>query len=80
MRYLGLYEVEYLNESETVLVPIGCDIVDNDTTCNYYDLGQMMACTRSKEFPFDGSMCLSNSGGVAIQIQDTPDIVKMWMV
>jgi len=80
MKYLGLYETEYLNENETVLVPIGCDIVDNDTHCNYYDLGQMMAYDRTIEFPFDGAMSLSNSGGVAIQFQDTPDVVKMWMV
>jgi len=80
MKYLGLYETDYLSESEVVLVPIGEDIVDTDTKCNYYDLGLMMACTRSKEFPFDGSMCLSNTGGVAIQFQDTPDVVKMWMV
>jgi len=80
MKYLGLYEAECLNESETVLVPIGCDIVDTDTECNYYDLGLMMACERTIDFPFDGSMALSNTGGVAIQILDTPDVVKMWAV
>ena len=80
MNYLGLYETECISESETVLVPIGQDIVDTDTHCNYYDLGLMMASERTKEHPFDGYMSLSNTGGVVIQIQDSPDVVKMWAV
>ena len=80
MKYLGLYETEYLNESETVLVPMGEEPLDTDTHCNYYHLDEMMAHTRTKEFPFDGTLCLSNTGGIAIQMLDTCDVCKVWSV
>ncbi len=77
-KYLGIYETVYLNESETVLVPMGEEPIDTDTECNYYDLEAMMKAPRGDTF--DGYLALTNTGGIAIKLLDTCDVCKVWAV